>query len=297
MKFFASWTTREPLFQCYDSQCCVLVSPSGVPLAWSISKWTSLPNNLFIDSGAFSVRSNKIVSCKDVLERQLFMTKGWPSNRPLYFSHPDILIPVKATFEETNKIVNRSIERAQVYFDLVSKRNTNATPIGVIHGFDEETILNTYETFLDIGYHHFALGSLAIRKTRYKDLCLKTIRLAERYGIKPLHIFGIALPINTAFSMPGIDSFDSASATKLAFYGTVLYGPPLKRYVIAPNAKQKYQDTNFTFRESLSEPLPCKCPVCKLDAEGLIPYSGREAKNNRIIHNYFQIKWAMKKIP
>ena len=164
MKFFVSWTTREPIFQSYDPQCSVLVSPSGVPLDWSISRWNALPSDLFIDSGAFSVRSNKISSCKQVLERQLFMAQGWPPNRPLYFSHPDILIPVKSTFEETNKIVGKSINRAEIYFELMSRINTSATPVGVIHGFDEETILNTYAQLQSFGYRHFALGSLAIRK-------------------------------------------------------------------------------------------------------------------------------------
>ena len=130
MKFIVSWTKREPIFQDYDPQCSVLVSPAGVPLNWSISKWKALPNELFIDSGAFSVRSNKIASCEELLERQIFMSKGWPSTQKLFFSHPDILIPVKTNFEDINKIINKSIERAEIYFDLLSKRNVNATPVG-----------------------------------------------------------------------------------------------------------------------------------------------------------------------
>jgi 7-cyano-7-deazaguanine tRNA-ribosyltransferase len=296
MIFFVPWTKGDPVFQSYDSNSNVLVSPSNVPLSWSVKKWKTLPQKLFIDSGAFSVRSAKISTVEKVLERQVFMAKGWPSSRKLYFSHPDILIPIKTNFKKFNQIIVQSIERAKAYFGLFSKRKMNASPVGVIHGFDEEAILNTHEILLRIGYRNFALGSLGIRNMRYKDLCMNAIRIAEKFEIKPLHLFGITLPMNSNLSLGWIDSFDSSSPIKLAFYGTVLYGSPLKRYVIAPNAIQKQHDISFKFRKSIPAPLPCKCPICRINPEGLIPYSGYESKKNRIIHNYFQIKWEIEKI-
>jgi queuine/archaeosine tRNA-ribosyltransferase len=147
-----------------------------------------------------------------------------------------------------------------------------------------------------MGYRYFAMGSLGIRLSRNKKICLEAIRIATRFEIYPLHLFGVTLPLNTEFGFNGIHSFDSASPTKLAFYGTVLYGSPLKRYVIESSSKQKFRDHNFTFRTNLGEPLPCMCPVCKVDSNALIPKTGQEGKNNRIIHNYFQIKWETEKI-
>jgi tRNA-guanine family transglycosylase len=221
------------------------------------------------------------------------MSTGWPSDKKIFFSHPDLLIPPKIHFEETTRIITQSLERAKVYFDLISKTRTQAVPIGVIHGFDEETLLNTYCELKDIGYQHFALGSLSIRFVTNRNICFKTLKIAQRYEIKPLHLFGITWPFNHDNLFWEVDSFDSSAPAKLAFYGTVLYGPPLRRYVIKPTALQRFHDKCFTFRESLSEPLPCNCPICKQNPEYLFLKNDSEAKKSRVIHNYFQIKWEM----
>ena len=72
-------------------------------------------------------------------------------------------------------------------------------------------------------------------------------------------------------------------------------GFPLKRYVLAPNSEQKQRDIFFNFRDSLSKPLPCNCPICIDDKSRLLPLNGTKAKHDRAVHNYFQIKWATKK--
>ena len=291
MKFFVSWTSRDPVFQNYDPDCKVLVSPTNVPRNWTISEWRNLPDELFVDSGSFSIKTNCFPSCKEVLDRQLLLSNNWPSSRTLYFSHPDVMLPVKVTFFELNKRINHSIERAKIYFDSLQRVRPNITPVGVLHGYDEETLLNTYLELRQMGYRHFALGSLALRRSTHRSLCLRAINICQRYEIKPLHLFGITWPINNLIETPEIASFDSSAPVKLAIYGTVLYGPPLKRYVIRPDAQQVYRDRCFKFRDSLSEPLACNCPVCKSDPDRIITKNGKEAKFHRTIHNYFQIKW------
>ena len=295
MKFFVSWTKREPLFQEYDPSCNLLVSPTNVPLDWSISKWTCLPNELFIDSGAYSIRNNQIPSSKNVLERQLTITKHWPLNKKLYFSHPDLLIPLNCNFKDQNKIIKSSLERAKVYFELLSKSACNAIPIGVIQGFDEESIVNSYYELKGIGFKYFALGSIGIRLSRHKALCLEAIDIIKNYNIKPIHLFGITLPIMGNDFASEIDSFDTSTPAKLAFYGTVLYGAPLERYVIKPTAKQKQHDRSFSFRKSIMKPLHCECPICRIEPKNLLSTYDKNAKKNRIIHNFFQIKWEIEK--
>jgi 7-cyano-7-deazaguanine tRNA-ribosyltransferase len=294
MKFFVSWTKREPIFHDYDPSCKILISPAGVPLNWSVSEWKQFPKELFVDSGAYSIRANKIPSCTEVLQRQLSITAKWPKAKKLYFSHPDILIPLNSNFKDQNDIIKFSLERAKEYLALLSKTSSFAIPLGVIHGFDEESIVNSYDFLKSIGYQYFALGSIGIRLTRNKNIGLSAIDVILKYNIKPIHIFGMTLPLdgNNHLSR-GIDSFDSSTATKLAFYGTVLYGSPLQRYIISPTAKQKYHDRCFTFRKHLSSPLPCECPVCKIDPNKLLSAYDPNAKFNRILHNYFQIKWEI----
>jgi queuine/archaeosine tRNA-ribosyltransferase len=296
MKYFVSWTRRDPVFQEYDSQCNVLISPANVQLNWSIEKWATLPNELFIDSGAFSFKNGPLPSCQEILDRQLFIAKNWPTDLKLYFSHPDLLIPLNTNFKKRNEIINHSIKRAKAYFEMVSKLNIPIIPIGVIHGFDDESILATYFELREIGYKYFALGSIGIRLSRCRELCISIISTALNYDIKPLHLFGVTWPLKKVDLPNDIASFDSSVPAKLGFFGTVLYGSPLKRYVIAPDASQKFHDKNFSFRESISEPLPCKCPICRKDPRKLVLKYNTESNQNRAIHNYFQIKWEIEKI-
>jgi hypothetical protein len=297
MIFYASWTTRDPIFQDFDPEACILVSPGGVPRYWSVDEWNNLPKKLFIDSGIFSnTKLKNQPSCQDILLSQLRIAKGWPERETIYFAHPDLIIPLKADFFTINRLIKKSIERSKIYFDLAKKSSRKIAPIGVIHGFDEETIYNSFEELISFGYKIFALGSLAIRFSNYRDKCLKVINTALRYEIKPLHLFGITCPLHNVQIASGIDSYDSSSPVKLAFYGTVLYGPPLKRYVLSPTSEQTQRDLFFNFRESLPKPLPCQCPICIDDKSRLLPVKGKKAKHDRAIHNYFQLKWATKKI-
>lgn len=296
MKYYVSWTRRDPEFQLYDSSCNVLVSPAYVPQNWSILKWERLPANLFIDSGAFSYDPDNPPSCADILNQQIRISKGWPHNTGLYFAHPDMLIPRKTSFYDANQLIKLSVERAKTYFELIQNADTPAQPVAVLHGFDEESLLNTYEELKDLGYKKFALGSLAVRITQNKKKCIRALEIVEKYNIKPIHLFGITWPINGVNLTLSIDSFDTSSPAKLAFYGTVLYDSPPKRYVIAPNAEQQYRDSHFSFRDQINEPKPCKCPICIVDPNQLVPKSTKEAKTSRAIHNYFQIKWETSKI-
>jgi queuine/archaeosine tRNA-ribosyltransferase len=295
MKFFVAWSRRDPVFQEFDKECHVLVSHTNLTKNWSVSNWRTLPRVLFVDSAAFSNRSNQIPSCKEVFNRQLYIAKSWPEDRKLFFSHPDILIPLNSHFDEKCKIINLSLERAKKYFEFIAKSKCNANPIGVIHGFDEEDILNTYYELLDTGYRYFALGSIGSRISKNRELCINAIKIVQKYDIQPMHIFGIT-PIKNEEVLNNIASFDSAAPSKLGFFGTVLYGSPLKRYVIAPDAKQKYHDKCFTFRTSIPVPLPCECPICRVDPHKLTLKYNSNANQNRAIHNYFQIKWEIEKI-
>ncbi len=293
MKFFASWTTRDPVYHSYDSNACILVSPNGVPKSWNITKWSTLPKELFIDSGAFSTTSI-LPSVEDVLHRQRSIVAGWPSHKKLFFAHPDLLLPYSLSFKQTTSIINKSLQRAKSYLKLFNKCEVPANPVGVIHGFDEESLLGSYYELKEIGYQHFALGSLALRFSTNRAMCLHAIEVMSLYNIQPLHIFGISLPMFDEFTDQNfqINSFDSASSAKLGFYGSVLYGSPPKRYVIAPTAKQKMRDTFFRFRTGIDKPQQCDCPVCTDNPDRLVPYHGTKAKQDRALHNYFQLKWA-----
>lgn len=294
MKFFVSWTTRDPVYHEFDPEAHILVSPNGVPKKWHTSLWSTLPKELFVDSGAFT-KTSELPSVEDVLLSQISITTGWDEQKKLFFAHPDLILPLKSTFKNTNLLINQSLERAKKYLNLLHKKQIKALPIGVIHGFDEESLIGSYYQLKEVGYRYFALGSLALRFSRSKDTCLQAINIITDYGINPLHIFGVSWPMQEECRKYDIDSFDCSSPAKLGFYGSVLYGNPLKRYVIAPSAKQKLHDKFFNFRTSIDKPLPCTCPICSDDPNRLVPHQGTKAKQDRALHNYFQLKWATKK--
>jgi tRNA-guanine family transglycosylase len=252
-----------------------------------------MPKELFVDSGAYSLRSPTPPSCESILNRQLSLIRGWPPDRSLLLSHPDILIPKFTSFQEQNGLIADSLERAKRYFSLVSAARINALPVGIIHGFDEEVLLNSYYELSQIGYTYFALGSLSLRRSSDPLSALAPMLWASRYNIHPMHLFGVTLPLLKDMQWAAFDSFDSSAPVKLGYTGTVLYGPPLQRFVIAPNASQAFHDRAFAFRKTLPTPLPCKCPVCSKSPNDLNSTREPNAKHNRIIHNYFQIKWAI----
>jgi len=290
MKYFASWTSRDPHYHDYDNDASILVSPMLVPQYWNVSCWNNIPKELFIDSGAYT-KSNKLPSCRDVLSRQIAISKGWDFGRSTYFSHPDIIIPLKASYPQIVQIIKSSIERARDYFALLNKKKIQVIPIGVLHGFDEESLLCSYYELKNFGYKYFALGSIAQRFSTDKSTCLKTIETVLLHGVDPLHLFGITWVLQDQNGSLPIHSFDCSAAAKLGFYGTVLYGTPLRRYVIAPSSKQIMHDESFSFREAIPEPLPCNCPICIEDPSRLLPTKGSQAKHARSLHNYFQLKW------
>ncbi len=294
MKLFVSWTTRDPVYHEFDPEAYILVSPHGVPKKWNTSLWSTLPKELFVDSGAFT-KTSELPTVEDVLLSQLSITARWDEHKKLFFSHPDLILPPASTYNESNSLINQSLERAKRYLDLLHNKQTHALPVGVMHGFDEESLLGSYYELKEVGYQHFALGSLALRFSKNKNSCLKAIEIITDYEVSPLHIFGVSWPMHEECRKFNIDSFDCSSPAKLGFYGSVLYGTPLKRYVIAPSAKQKLHDTFFTFRTSIDKPLPCTCPICSDDPNRLIPHQGTKAKKDRALHNYFQLKWATKK--
>jgi len=290
MDFFVAWTNRDPIFQSFDPQANILVSPHHVTQNWCVSDWEQLPSKLIIDSGAFNYK--KQLTPGEIITKQVAMAKGWENPKTLFFSHPDLFLPKGVTFSEMIKLINKSIQRAKIYIEQLRQKKVNCNPIGVIHGFDTESLIASYFELKEAGYKHFAIGSLAVRVGTNKSLCIKIIRILSDYLVYPLHIFGVLWPSYAQDCPNQISSFDSASPSKLGFYGTVIYGHKLKKYVISPDAEQQHRDRFWNFREGIPSPLPCICPICKDDPMRLVPKKNRNAKIDRAIHNYFQIKWA-----
>lgn len=295
IKFFISWTECDPLFQKYDSECNVLLSPSLLTSEWSIRKWDVKPKAIFIDSGSYS--SNKYLPVSEIIKDQSRISSGWEFNNNIYFAHPDVMLPSGSTYDEEIMIIRNNLERAKEYIELFSKNKLSGIPVGIIQASCEEDLLCSYYHLKEIGYEYYAIGSISKRMKVEKEILKNTLEIINTHKLGPIHMFGITLPlIADSDILENVTSFDTSTPIKLGYYGTVLYTNPFRRYLIKPNSHQKHRDNNFAFRQHLEEPIECHCPICSDNRAALIQTDSKTAKINRIIHNYFQIKFAVEKI-
>ena len=295
MQYFISWTNIDPEFQQYDKNCNILLSPKLLYSNWDITKWKTFPKRLFIDSGVYTAGNREMKNPEEILQDQIYICKKWPDEKLLYLSHPDVILPYNITYKECQKLINLNLERAKIYFDLINRMKRNLKPIGVIHGLCEEDILNSFYELVEIGYSFFALGSLGIRLSKNRRIVLDLLNIVNDYCLDPIHIFGITIPLIQKSSNFNFASYDTSTPIKLAYFGTVLYGTPLKRYLIAPSKKQIQRDKNFSFRIPIEKPMFCNCPICIINPNALLEGNANTIKYNRIIHNYFLLKWSTTK--
>lgn len=295
MEFYVTWTECDPVFQNYDPECRLLLSPSLLTINWSVKKWTVKPYSLFIDSGSYS--SDRDIPVNLILKDQVRIIKGANQDGNIYFAHPDIILQTCIPYHEEIRFIKKNLARAQEYIDLVYKQQIDVCPVGIIQASSEEDFLCSFYQLKDMGYSYFGVGSISKRMIKEKNLLPKILKIIQTQNIKPVHLFGISPFFLTDTSLfRVIASFDTSAPIRLGYYGTVLYSNPFRRYVIKPNAYQKHRDKNFAFRLHLEEPFNCECPICKEDPFALLNPDKKVGKTNRIIHNYFQIKMESTKI-
>jgi tRNA-guanine family transglycosylase len=279
----------------YDPDCNILLSPTLLTANWSVKEWEMKPKNIFIDSGAYS--NVKYPSIENVLKDQIRIADGANQSGNIYYSHADVILPGNLKYIDEIGIIKKNLNRALEYIELFNKLKVKGTPVGIIQASCEEDLLCSYFQLKEFGYEYFAIGSISKRMKAEKDILKNTLHVINAHKLKPIHIFGITLPLFAGSSIfENITSFDTSTPIKLGYYGTVLYSNPLRRYVIKPTSYQKHRDKNFAFRIHLDEPIACSCPICLNDPLALTHKDMKTAKINRIIHNYFQIKFAVENL-
>lgn len=287
---YFSWTQRDPEFQHFFPNCNILVSPSLVHKQWSVREWSTQPERVIVDSGAFTLTKRQgVYDVRTCLTAQLRMLEGWDSGKPAGLMHYDVTLNGGLPFVEYQQRVSRNLANAEEYYGMFPKRS-NLRPIAVLHALDAETLVSSYLEMYDMGYRHFAIGSLVSLIYRQRSKIAEILGTCRDLGIENFHVLGISSPLILTHR-PGqwISSFDTSAPIRQALSGTVLYANPLRRFVLRPNAQQKLNNKSFGSRESLDAPLPCRCPVCGNDSLALLRSDGPDARNDRKIHNAFQL--------
>lgn len=171
--------------------------------------------------------------------------------------------------------------------------------MAVTHGTFEQRH-EMMERYLDLGYRHIALGSLALKSSRDPYFVYRCVEDALQYRAQDpslyIHVLGVS-SIKWAATLThlGVDSFDGSSMYMSAFTGGTFM-----RYVPdSPELLRKYRIVENA--PGSDELPPCTCPACAAMREegwdtraqgGKLydptgrPYNGgNEANMGRAVHN------------
>jgi hypothetical protein len=113
---------------------------------------------------------------------------------------------------------------AKEFLDARRRHRHKFVPIGVIQGLDTKSYVGYVHDYIDMGYHHIALGGLVPKPdSEILEICcavreaIQTRTRTEKENLW-LHLFGVLRPkIQSAFRLLGVSSFDSASYLRKAW--------------------------------------------------------------------------------
>ncbi|MFC4452363.1 DUF6884 domain-containing protein [Deinococcus sonorensis] len=208
---------------------------------------------------------------------------------------PDMMILDSDTLKRAAEKIEVSLQFAQEMMPLAQGHRLMA----VTHGtFEQRHYM--MEKYLEMGYTHIALGSLAMKSSRDPQFVYKCVSDAVKYrenfkGIY-IHVLGVS-SIRWAATLThlGVDSFDGSSMYMEAFTGG-------KYLQYLPSSARLIKNHKIVTNAPWSNELPvCKCPACHaMRAEGWDtraqggsrkdfqdrPYNGgNEANMGRAVHN------------
>jgi len=294
MKFYVSWSRCDPFYSVYDDNASILISINSVYKNWKLSRFPKIPKHLLIDSGGFrfALYPHERIRPKDVFTRQISILGGLEVDTIFCPLDYPILDPTISSNEKDRRITE-TIANAYELKNLVVKNNFSESIqiMGIIQGYDSESILHCAQEIKQIGFSIYGIGSLAkiwnqtIIKERIKSIC-------SIINPKKIHVFGISsLPLVKFMKNKGIASFDSARPAISALNNIVIYSRPFRRFgILEPNGVPIRGP--FPIERRLSNPLPCTCPVCKYGNSTILGVGKREYIRNRTVHNYYHLKRA-----
>lgn len=290
MKYYVAWVDSDPVFQEYLPSVGVLVSPPSVTHAWHTKQWPTAPLSLILDSGGYQNRRRRLSLTPDeVLKRQLHILADYPGS--VGICHFDVPPVGKQGVSARDRHLAQNLAHAE-WLLLQAKQLSlpeNAYLIGVIQGYDIETVFFSGLALADLGYQHFALGSLAGMVASSRERLLRRVEAALEAVGPNLHILGVSSPpLLAELVRLGIRSADSSAPMHEAWRGGLFYSRPFRRFKI-PSPHFKEWQRSYSFAEVLPAPLPCECPVCQTDTSMLMQPLGRQAIHRRAIHNCYHL--------
>jgi tRNA-guanine family transglycosylase len=162
--------------------------------------------------------------------------------------------------------------------------------MAIIQGYDQASITHCAQELKAIGFRFYGVGSLAGLQ-KYQQT-LDRVGAAVAVVGQGVHVFGVSgIKTIRALKRIGVTSIDSSRPAKSAAYNELLYARPFRRYGILVDGQPT---GTIRKRKCLAKPLPCECPVCQRNISDILQVGRREFIRLRAVHNYYQMKWAIK---
>jgi 7-cyano-7-deazaguanine tRNA-ribosyltransferase len=288
MQYFISWTHSDPVYHKSIPGIGVLVSHPNVNRSWSIDDWPQQPSSLILDSGAYQyTRQKRTADPSAILERQLAMIGE--ADIPTRICHLDVPMMGTRSLAELDRRIMQNLSNAEWLIGQAPRIPSTIHLVGVIQGYSVERTYFVAQALADMGYTHFALGSLAGMVASSRDELLRRVEAALEAVGPNIHVLGVSsIAVMGELARMGIHSADSGTPMHEAWRGGIFYSRPLRRYKIdSPHFREWRR--SYGFAELLAEPLPCDCPVCSEDSSQIIQPRGKQYINQRALHNCYHL--------
>lgn len=288
MEFFISWTDSDPEYPLYDANCSLLISPPIFPRTFRLTKLSRVPRRVLLDSGAYTLRRRygDTMTQRDLFRWQMEILEGVDLSRTkVLLSHFDQPLEPGISPGEAYKRMERTIAHAWDFLTLAAREGLDKQVelVGVVQGYDPDSIRWCSRELKRLGFHRFGVGSLALL---YRPQEIEArVRAAQEEVGAGLHVFGISsVPILRSLRELGVESVDSARPVKEAMFYVLLYSEPFRRFALAGRRR-----TDMGGKQ-LKRGLPCACPICRVNSQLMFGVGAKRFTNMRAIHNYWHLK-------
>lgn len=296
MDFYVSWYPGDPDYPIYDDACHLLISITSVARDWKIGNLPKLPKGLVIDSGAFRFAntSQQALTPRETLTRQIALLGE--SIVPTIVCAADApILDSTMSSNDKDRCIAQTIAFGYEFRNLIEQwcLPPHIIPMAVVQGYDTDSLCYCAQELRQIGFPLYGLGSLALLR-QHTPIMERVIAVTQVLEVGRLHILGVSA-VQTAISLRrlGIHSLDSARSAKAAAYNEILYSNPFRRFGIwEPSFEESPLKGRLPRGRRLDTPLPCECPICRVDASRILAVGYRSGIRCRALHNYYHLKLA-----
>jgi len=241
--------------------------------------------DVIIDAGSFKFADKQKlpISQKKAFLKQVKIAKSLATSNKIIICHLDFPLKLGQSKREMQRRIDITLENAIEFKNMFNIFNFDykTYSMGIIQGYDEESIRHCYEILKDLDFDYYGIGGLAklvqtaVGRWRIAlERIQYVIKLLGEHS-KNLHIFGVnnlrILRKMEEYKMD-IHSVDSSSPTKGAWNSRIFI-----------NGIQK------DLRKMKVQVLECECPVC-LKMKEKVLLRGKKVYNNiRAVHNLYDL--------